>query len=84
VNIRLDQMTDMAPEDVRNSLARILCHLIVDRLPSNAYVELLPTLSEMFEYYSSLSPMDAPSITAAKPLMLVSRKIRPEVELDEA
>ena len=38
-------------QNTQVALARGICHLVVDRLPDRALVELLESLQTMFEFY---------------------------------
>jgi hypothetical protein len=63
-------------------LARALCHWLIDHMPARAYGELLPTLLDMRNYYVSPGPIH-PQLMAAKPLRMLTRSMRPEVDFSE-
>lgn len=81
----------VAPEQVTTTTSgglgalviRAVCHLLIDQLPVRAYGELVPTLVDMRDFYSGTEREAHPQLRAARPLKVLARTTRPEVEFGE-
>lgn len=51
---QIDIGTSFTPQFQEEFLARLLCHLVVDRIPSVALSELTDTLGRAYEFYTTL------------------------------
>ncbi|MGD0525164.1 MAG: hypothetical protein ABSE49_08480 [Polyangiaceae bacterium] len=83
ITVLPDQGTATTPSEMTALVARTLCHLLVDHLPSRAFVELLPTLLEMRDYYAVGGRPAYPQLPAVRPAKVLGRSVRPEVDLGE-
>lgn len=45
------QRTTLSPEDARKVVARLLCHVILSRLPDEALTELCESLADLYFFY---------------------------------
>jgi hypothetical protein len=57
-----------------------LCHALIDMLPLKAFAELLPTLVDMHDFYSREARAPARQLSAPKPVKLLTRSLRPDID----
>jgi hypothetical protein len=81
------QGTETSPTELQDMFKRVVCHVLVDQIPSEAFEELLRSMLELKEFYAT-SPSVPPSQTFARlpsgrPMNRANRSVRPEVVIEE-
>jgi hypothetical protein len=75
------QGTGTSTSDIRDTLVRVLCHLIIDHLPQRALLELASTLPEMFDFYRDEQHARLQLASPPKKFGRTTRSTRPEIVL---
>lgn len=83
VSVGAEQATAIRAVGFATFFEKLVCHWLIDQLPSRAHAELLRTLLDMREFYALPEHIEPPKLTRGAPLKKLSRVTRPEIEVFE-
>jgi hypothetical protein len=73
--------TGTSTSDIRDTLVRVLCHLIIDHLPQRSQGELVSSLLEMLDFYRDEQREQPHLELPPKKFGRTTRTVRPEIQL---
>jgi hypothetical protein len=77
------QQTAVTPENTRTIVLRLLCHMIVSRLPDEALGEASECLADMYLFYKAPPALPKPHDVMSYPAKMGEFVERPPIQLED-